>query len=68
MTPTDDIRTQLAQARRDAINTCHLCDEYGFITGRQHGHDGTLRDAAWRCTHTDEPLPTGFIPDHGARP
>lgn len=62
---TTDTQRAEAKARRDAITTCHLCDDQGWITGRQPGHDGNLRDAAWRCTHHDDPLPAGFIPDHG---
>ena len=52
-----------AQARRDAIAACRLCDEHGQITGRQRGDDGEMRDAAWRCDHTDRPMPARFVPD-----
>jgi len=52
-----------AQMRRDAIEACSLCDEHGWITGRQRDDAGQMRDAAWRCDHTDRPLPARFAPD-----
>lgn len=52
-----------ARARRAAIDTCGLCDDEGWIIGRQRGDDGEMRDAAWRCDHTDRPLPARFVPD-----
>ncbi|AXH49717.1 hypothetical protein KNT98_gp75 [Gordonia phage Frokostdame] len=64
MTSAGDLaRRAEAQARRDAIDACGLCDETGFITGRQRRADGRMHDAAWRCDHTDRPLPAGFVPD-----
>lgn len=52
-----------AHTRRTAIDACPLCDDTGYISGRQQGYDGTVRDAAWRCDHTNRPLPARFIPD-----
>lgn len=52
-----------AQARRDAIAACRLCDDTGLVSGRQLGDDGEMRDAVWRCDHTDRPLPARFVPD-----
>ena len=52
-----------AQLRRTAIDACQSCDHTGWITGRQRGDDGEMRDAAWRCDHTDRPLPARFVPD-----
>lgn len=57
-----------AQLRREAIAACRLCDDEGWISGRQHHGPERSYDAAVRCTHHDEPLPTGFTPDHGDQP
>lgn len=64
MTSADELaRRAEAQARRDAIDACGLCDDTGWITGRQRGADDAMHDATWRCDHTDRPLPAGFVPD-----
>ena len=52
-----------AQARRDAITACALCDDEGWISGRQRLPSGQTSEAAWRCDHTDKPLPAGFTPN-----
>ncbi len=52
-----------AETRRAAITDCPLCDDEGWISGRHRLPSGTLGSAAWRCDHTNRPLPTGFIPD-----
>lgn len=62
-TAADLARRAEAHARRQAINACTLCDHTGFISGRQRDRHGKVRDAAWRCDHTNRPLPAGFIPD-----
>lgn len=56
-----------AQVRRAAIDACTLCDAEGWVTGRQLGDDGEMRDAVWRCDHTDRPLPARFVPDPRGR-
>lgn len=61
-----DGRRRAAEQRRAEIAGCRLCDERGYVTGRQ-SLDGITRDAAWRCDHTDRPLPRGFVPDGGPR-
>lgn len=64
MTSADELgRRAEAQARRDAIDACGLCDDTGWITGRHRDDRGDMHDAAWRCDHTDRPLPAGFVPD-----
>ena len=64
MSSADDLARRVeAQIRREAIDACGLCDDRGWITGRRRGDDGVIRDAAWRCDHTDRPLPERFIPD-----
>lgn len=64
MTTAAELARKLeADARRDAIATCSVCDEHGQIAGRQRGHDGVMRAAVWRCEHSDRPLPSGFVPD-----
>lgn len=62
-TPGELQRRADAQSRRDAIDACPLCDDRGWITGRQRADDGRTRDATWRCDHTDRPLPARFVPD-----
>ncbi|UQE74220.1 hypothetical protein MYK68_16030 [Gordonia sp. PP30] len=67
MTLDDDARRRAAAQRAHEIAGCGVCDSDGWVTGRQTSRDGITRDAAWRCDHTDRPLPHGFTPDGGVR-
>lgn len=58
MSAVDDKR-QAALERRRAINACRLCDDQGWVLGR----DGLESDWARKCRHGD----TGHRDEWGLR-
>ncbi len=60
---TDLQRTTLRHNQAAAIDACTHCDDKGWINGAIDHDDVGTRTTAFRCDHTNKPLPPGFRPD-----